>query len=222
MPKKLLAKETSSKVLQKAAPRSKATLDRQRWDAAMSVDERRDEILRGLGSVLRERGFGSPTMKEVADKLGLVKGNLYYYFKNKQDLVYHCHLKCMRISLEALALAETAEGQVLERLRGLIVSHIRGMTEEAYGAVLMLDLESLSPANRKRYVAMRDRFEKGVRKLIEDGIASGEFRKQDARVAGFATLGAINWIPKWYRPNGDLSSVQVSESFADFFVGALR
>jgi AcrR family transcriptional regulator len=222
MIKKLSSEVPSGKALRKTGLSAKSAQDRQRWDAAMSVDERRDEILKGLGTVLRERGFGSPTMKEVADKLGLVKGNLYYYFKNKQDLIYHCHLKCMRISLEALESAETADGPAQPRLRQLIVSHIRGMTEESYGAVLMLHLESLSPPNRKRYVAMRDRFEKGIRKLIEDGMASGEFRQQDPRVVGFATLGAINWIPTWYRPNGELSSLEVAESFADFFVGALR
>ena len=200
----------------------KLGMRRQSWDAAASIDERRDEILKGLGAVLRERGFGALTMKDVADRLGLVKGNLYYYFKNKQDLIYHCHLKCMKISLDALDEAKAGDGPASERLRTLIVRHIRGMTEEAYGAVLLADLESLTPAQRRRYVALRDRFENGVRRLIEEGVARGEFRKQDARVAGFATLGAINWIPKWYRSDGDLSPVQIAERFADFFLGALK
>lgn len=194
---------------------------RMRWGAAESVDERKDEILRELGAAVRERGFGALTMKDVADRLGLVKGNLYYYFKNKQELLYHCHIKCMEVSLKALEEAERSRAAPSERLRTLLVRHIRGISDEAYGAVLLTDLESLTHAQRRKYVALRDRFEQGVRALIKAGIARGEFRRLDTRIAGFALLGAINWIPKWYRPGGELSSQEIAEQFADFFLRSL-
>lgn len=194
---------------------------RARWGAAESVDERKDEILRELGAAVRERGFGALTMKDVADRLGLVKGNLYYYFKNKQELLYHCHIKCMEVSLQALEEAERSRAAPSERLRILLVRHIRGISDEAYGAVLLTDLESLTISQRRKYVALRDRFEQGVRALIKAGIARGEFRRQDPRIAGFALLGAINWIPKWYRPGGELSSQEIAEQFADFFLQSL-
>lgn len=194
---------------------------RMRWGAAESVDERKDEILRELGAAVRERGFGALTMKDVADRLGLVKGNLYYYFKNKQELLYHCHIKCMEVSLKALEEAERSRAAPSERLRTLLVRHIRGISDEAYGAVLLTDLESLTHAQRRKYVALRDRFEQGVRALIKAGIARGEFRRLDSRIVGFALLGAINWIPKWYRPGGELSSQEIAEQFADFFLRSL-
>ena len=195
---------------------------RARWGAAASVDERKDEILRELGAAVRERGFGALTMKDVADRLGLVKGNLYYYFKSKQELLYHCHIKSMQISLRALEEVERSRAAPGERLRALLVRHIRGIAEESYGAVFLTDLESLTPAQRRRYVALRDRFEHGVRALIKAGIARGEFRRQDPRIAGFAILGAINWIPKWYRPDGELSSGAIAEQFADFLLRSLH
>jgi TetR/AcrR family transcriptional regulator len=194
---------------------------RARWGATASVDERRTEILRELGAAVRERGFGGLTMKDVADRLGLVKGNLYYYFRSKQELLYHCHIRCMQASLRALEEAERSRASPGERLRTLLVRHIRGIADESYGAVLLTDLESLTPGQRRRYIALRDRFEQGVRNLIRAGIARGEFRRQDPRIAGFALLGAINWIPKWYRPGGELSSEAVAEQFADFFLRAL-
>jgi hypothetical protein len=57
--------------------------------------------------------------------------------------------------------------------------------------------------------------------LIKAGIARGEFRRLDSRIVGFALLGAINWIPKWYRPGGELSSQEIAEQFADFFLRSL-
>jgi hypothetical protein len=100
--------------------------------------------------------------------------------------------------------------------------HIRAITDEVYGAVMLTDLESLTALQRRRYVAMRDRFEHGVRQMIREGIERGEFRKVDPRLAGFAILGAINWIPKWYDPRGALSAAEIADAFADFLVGALE
>ena len=192
------------------------------WDAAGNIDDRRDAIMRGLNTVLRERGPGPLRMHDVADHLGLVKGNLYYYFKSKEELIYHAHVKCVQMSLAALEKANASKARPAERVHTLIVEHILAMTEGEYGAVLLEDIENLSAARRRKYVALRDEFERGVRELIKAGIAQGDFAKQDVRTAGFAILGAINWIPKWYRSDGELSAGTIAERFADMFVRALR
>jgi hypothetical protein len=87
---------------------------------------------------------------------------------------------------------------------------------------MLTDLESTSDARRRRVVAMRDRFERGVRRLIKQGIEQGVFAKVDVKLAGFAILGAINWIPKWYDPRGPMPAAAIAEQFADLLVGALR
>jgi AcrR family transcriptional regulator len=193
------------------------------WAAGHDVHERRDTIMRGLNTVLRARGRpGALRMQDVADHLGLVKGNLYYYFRTKEELIYHAHVKCVEVSLEALARAAASKAKPAERMRTLIVEHILAMTEGEYGAVLLEDIDRLTPAHRRKYVALRDEFEKGVRELIKAGIGQGDFAKQDVRTAGFAILGAINWIPKWYRPDGELTARAIAERFADMSVRALR
>ena len=190
----------------------------ERWGDRIGVEGRRDEILRKLGEALRERGFASMKMQDIADQLNMTKGNLYYYFPSKQDLLFHGHMKCMSISLAALADAEKASGPHADILRTLLRRHIAGMLEEANGAVLLTDLEELAPAHRKEYVRLRDRFEKGVRKILADGMEAGAFRKADLSVATFAILGAINWMPKWYRPDGLWSPEQAAERFSLFFL----
>lgn len=192
------------------------------WKADGDVEERRDAIVRGLNTVLRTRGARPLRMKDVADHLGLVKGNLYYYFRSKEELVYHAHIKSVQASLNALQRALASNAPAGERLRTLMVEHILAMTEGEYSAVLLADIETLTPAHRRKYVALRDQFERGVRELIGAGIISGEFAKQDVRTAGFAILGAINWIPKWYRADGEMSAGAVAARFADMFVRALR
>jgi TetR/AcrR family transcriptional regulator len=124
----------------------------------------------------------------------------------------------MDVSLAALAQAERDEAGPPEKLRKLLRLHIAGILEEAYGAVLLTDLEDLTPAQRLQYVALRDRFEAGIRKILADGMESGVFRQADLRVATFAILGAINWIPKWYQSGGTWSAQDAAEKFALFFL----
>ena len=194
-----------------------------RWNGVPSLkDHRRDAILRSVAKVLRNSGLSSLTIQEVADELGITKGNLYYYFKDKQDILYHCHMRSMEISLRALTDTLALGGTPSEKLRILLVRHIRGTIDDGFGGILQTDLEKIRPAQRKQYIGKRDELERGVRGLIEEGVKAGEFECEDVKLAGFSILGGINWIPKWHRPGGPLSSEQISERMADFYLRGLR
>jgi AcrR family transcriptional regulator len=199
-----------------------AASGRKRWDASGDVEERRTEILRSLGDVLREKHVSALRMQDIADRLGLTKGNLYYYFKSKQDLLFHCHVRSMEGSLRALEQVQAMEGPAGERVHVLLVLHIRNILDESYGAVLLTDLENLPRGQRRDDIAMRDRFEHGLRDLIRAGIETGEFPERNVTTIGFAILGGINWISKWYNPKGPETSSQIASAFADFYVDGLR
>ena len=186
------------------------------------VHERREEIVRGASAVLRQRRTGTLRMEQVAERLGLVKGNIYYYFRDRQDLIYHCHLRCIEMSLDALEQISGRREGAEARLRALLERHIETIVASDYGGALLADMDELKPAQRRRYVALRDRFEAGIRALVEEGIARGEFRRTHVPLAGFAILGSINWMPKWHRKDGELGPRAIAEWFAEFFIRALK
>jgi AcrR family transcriptional regulator len=194
-----------------------------RWNGAPGLKGQRQEaILRSVGNVLRNSGLPSLTIQDIANELGMTKGNLYYYFKDKQDILYQCHMRCMDISLRALAQAMNASGTPSERLRILLTGHIHGVLDDGFGSILQTDLESFWPDQRKRYVAKRDQLERGVRGLIDEGVRAGEFECDNVKLAGFSILGAINWIPKWYRPNGLLHADEIADGMVEYFLRGLR
>ncbi len=194
-----------------------------RWNGVPSLkDDRREAILRSVANVLRNSRLSSLTIKQVADELGMTKGNLYYYFKDKQDILYHCHMRSMEISLRALSDARALGRTPSEKLRILLVRHIRGIIDDGFGGILQTDLEKIRPSQRKQYIAKRDELERGVRLFIEDGVRSGEFVCADVKLTGFAILGGINWIPKWYRPSGPFTSAEIAEHMADYYLRGLR
>ena len=186
------------------------------------AQDRRDEIVRSAAAVLRRGRDGALRMEEVAKHVGLVKGNLYYYFKDRQELIFHCHMRCTEMSLQALEEIAPRGGSAEERLREFLRRHIEIIIASDYGGALLADIGELTPAQRRRYVALRDRVEAGVRKLIEEGVARKQFRPLPVPLAGFAILGSINWMPKWHRPDGALSAREVADTFVDFFIRGLK
>jgi AcrR family transcriptional regulator len=184
-------------------------------------DSRREQILRSVGDVLVDTGLSSLSMLDISRRLGITKGNLYYYFNDKQDILYQCHMLCMDVSLDALASLDAAQSPA-RRLHTLLVRHIRGIIDGGLRGVLLTDLESLAPEQRKTYVARRDRFEAGVRRLIEEGVAGGEFECTNAKLASLTMLGAINWLPKWYRADGPMSSEAIAEGMTGLLLRSLH
>ncbi len=183
---------------------------------------RKIEILKSAVAAFRRRGFHGASMGEIARALGMQKGNLYYYFENKQAILFFCHDYSLDILLERLTEVERQQAPPEERLRRLIVAFIHMILDDLHGTALTLDLQALSKPQLRKVVAKRDRFDRGIRAVIKCGIGSGVFRKGDPKLYTFAILGAANWITRWYDPAGSAGSDEIAETFADFLVAGLR
>lgn len=181
---------------------------------------RREEILRAALRAFREQGYHGTTLEEIAGRLGLRKTALYHYFADKEAILYECH----RRSLDELErVREEAEGLegAEERLRYLVREHVRVMTEILEGSPLAFEIPALSPDHQAEVVARRDAWEAFLRETIVQGIDEARFRAVDPKVATFSILGAINWIARWYRPEGDLRAPELAVRFADHLVSGL-
>jgi AcrR family transcriptional regulator len=189
---------------------------------AESATSRRAEILRSAVSAFRRRGYHGASVDEIAGTLGMTKGNLYYYFRNKEEILFFCHDWSLDILLDRLAEVEEAGGPPERKLRRLIVAFVHMIIDELHGTALTLDLQALSPAHLKRVIAKRDRFDRGLRRIIEDGIASGAFAPGDPKLLTFAVLGAANWITRWYDPSGPRTSDEIGNAFADFCMRGMQ
>lgn len=161
-------------------------------------------------------------MEQIARTLGMTKGSLYYYFKNKEEILFFCHDYSLDILLDLLRRVEDDCRPPDLKLRSLIVGFIHMILDELQGTELTHDIGALSPSLFKKVTAKRDRFERGVRRLVEEGMESGVFAAGDAKLTSFAVLGAINWITRWYSPKGTAKSDEIAQQFADFLLAGLR
>src|SRR5688572_26638897 len=170
--------------------------------ARPKAEARRLEILRAAAEVFRGRGFHRASMEEIADRLQMTKGNLYYYFPGKQDLLYFCQQEALSRLLERAVVTMSGGGTCAEKLARLINDHLSCVLDEMGGSLAHAEFEELAPLRRRQTAMRRGTYEEIFREVIRKGVRNGEFERGDAKLRALAILGALNWTVKWFRPGG--------------------
>ncbi len=182
---------------------------------------RRTEILHAALATAREQGYHATTLEDIAERLGIRKTALYHYFPDKDSILYACHQESLAELDRMIAESASCCDSARDRLAYLIREHVRVMTEELEGSPLAFEVSALSDERRAEIIAGRDRYERTLRDIVATGVEAGEFRPVDPKIAVFAILGAINWIARWYRPEGQAHASELGSQFADLLLGGL-
>jgi hypothetical protein len=135
-------------------------------------------------------------------------------------ILYACHQEGLAEVAGILAEARRRPTYA-ERLAYAVREHVRVMTDTLEGSSLALEVSALAPRHREAVIAARDRYERALRDIVRRGIAAGEFRPVDAKLAVFAILGAINWVARWYVPGGPVRPPTLGAQFSDHLVRGL-
>jgi AcrR family transcriptional regulator len=184
-------------------------------------EARRAEILRAAARVFRRMGLGAAGMREIAEEADLSIGNLYYYFKGKDEILLYCQERTLEHMLAAVEAARAMPANCADRMRAVLRAHVHAMLDDLEGATAHLEVEALPEKLRAPVIEKRDRYEHAVRALVADGMRAGEFARVDAALVTRAMLGAVNWSARWFRPDGPQTSAEVANALSDYLVKGL-
>ena len=177
---------------------------------------KKDHLLRAAAECFNEKGFSGTSLRDVADKLSLTDAALYYYVRNKEELVYLCYVRAAEVGRDAMREAVRAGANGLDKIRRYLALHIAMMVGERGPIAIMSEIPSLQPAHRDEVLDLSRRHSAAFEALIEEGVADGSIAPCNVRMTGNAIMGALNWIPKWY--HGD---AEVARQLVDEFPGIL-
>jgi AcrR family transcriptional regulator len=184
---------------------------------------RREELLRVSARLFREKGFDGTTIRDISSAAGMHSGSPFYHFKTKQDILVAVMeqglAEGLRKTEEVMALPLPPE----QKLKGLIRAQLGTILEEGndFIPVLLYDWRSLSPANRRRIVALKDRYDALWQQVIDDLQRAGHM-PGDAQLVRLLILGAVNWSGRWYRRGGRLSVDEMADGAARLFLQGAR
>jgi AcrR family transcriptional regulator len=167
----------------------------------------KDRMLRAAAKCFNEKGYSGSSLKDVAAILGLTDAALYYYVRNKEELVYECYVRAAAVGREAMqrALHEGLDG--METVLRYLRYHIEIMVGERGPIAIMSEIPSLKPAHREEVLALSRQHSARFEEMLNTGINDGSIADCDVRMTGNAIMGSVNWIPKWH--HGDPATGQV-------------
>lgn len=151
----------------------------------------RARILLEATRLFTARGYAGLSMRELAGAAGVSKAGLYYYFKDKESL-FLAVLAASLERMEGLILASRREGETTrEQVRAMLKAILAQVPEQR--SIIRLASQEMARLSRKAQVEFgrlyHEKFIGRVEEVLRQGIARGELRPVDARLATWLLLG---------------------------------
>lgn len=156
-------------------------------------DRKRRAALRVASRLFNEKGYHATSLDEIADRIGVTKTALYYYFRNKEELLY----QCIELSLRAGERAREAEpqgGNALERFNAFYYTFLREVIADGGTYTTRMNLRAL-PAPMQEEVSVRlDALRGHIVTLLDAAVAEGSMRPMDSQATATFLTSAVNWM----------------------------
>ncbi|WP_395019258.1 TetR/AcrR family transcriptional regulator [Dongia sp.] len=155
-------------------------------------NERRQKILGAAAELFGANPYDSVQMRDVAARAEVGKPTLYRYFPSKEELfleVFKSGLDRLDAEVAAILKDRDQPGRSLERLLQALLNALGGQV----AALRMLtdDQSAVMRRWRNEFRRRRRPFVEAARTILEQGIASGEFRSVDLETVPSMLIGIV-------------------------------
>ena len=161
---------------------------------------RPQEILEAAFEEFIGKGYAATRVEDVAVRLGVTKGTIYLYFPTK-DALFEAMVRYISTPFaDVLTSIGTLKGSCSERLRSLLLAYAKVASDRK-----MRELLRLALAEGTRFPDIVDRHHdefiapllSAVGALLEQGVASGEFRQGPAANMPEVIISSVLHINVW-------------------------
>lgn len=137
------------------------------------------------------RGYEATSLDSLAATLGVRKQTILYHFASKEALLDAVIDEAGAELIAVLEQAISGSGEGWSRIDAVVRSVFRlaGRRPELLG--LLREVSRLGPPSATRFREMLGPFIERAAKFLAEGMAAGEFRRQDARLLLLATYSTV-------------------------------
>ena len=176
-------------------------------------DDPREAIVAAASELFAAHGVEAVTMAQIAEGSGLQQSSIYYWFRSKSEILGSIMERVNRIPLSIVERERSAVGPMAERLHRLVREDVLTLCGFPFDINEIHRLALRTPDDFTAYREERHRLDDEVEAMIAEGVASGELRAVDPRLAAMSLLAADEATQNWFRPAG--ASGYTAEQIAD-------
>lgn len=184
--------------------------------------KKKEDILRSASLVISRQGFHNTTLEDIAAELLMTKGSLYYYFKNKEEILFRCHDLILSEAMEQMESIFQEDILSVKKMEKAIKMHLGIAIQEKEIFNLIVKPEQIfSEENIEAIIKKRDKYADLFDKILIQGADRGEFNLPNLKMARMIILGATNWVQVWYSPKGDFSKEELQNIYSEYLLKML-
>lgn len=176
---------------------------------------KRNAVLQTAARLFIERGFHATSLDDVAARLNVSKPTLYYYVKNKEEILLQCVSQGLEMTLEGIDASRRAGGNAIDQLIACMRVYGRLVTQDFGMCLIRVGDEGLTSEGRDQLRKQKASIDKEFRRLVAAGVEEGSLNPCDPKMTAFAIAGALSWIGRWYQSDGEYSGDEVVQHCID-------
>ena len=184
---------------------------------------KKEVIIDKATRLFMEKGFGSASMRDIAEHVGVEAASLYNHIQSKSEILQDICFKVANQFIQNLEQVEASSASALEKMETLIRFHIRMMLQQ-YESIYISDHEwrHLPEPYLSNFLNQRRHYRKRLASIIEQGMQTGQMKEIEPYVAVLTILSAISGIESWHRSRKNITEEVLEENMVKFLVEGLK
>lgn len=178
--------------------------------------KRREVILKRAGELFERNGFSVTSLQDIADAAGIAREGIYYYFKNKTQILLELILPISQSLMAGLMELLESDIDSVDKLRTAMRNHCGAFNPDYIEMTLALRNVYSEQEDEKlaELTTLWKEYEKSWIELIAQGQKTGAFVADlDPKIVAFGILGMCNWMSRWYDPDRSATIDEISDIF---------
>ena len=157
-------------------------------------EQHRREAIRAAASVFAEKGFHGASPRDIAEKLGIKQGSLYYYFESKEQALGEVCLYGIEEYVARMHTIAAGDQPFESKLMATVTSHLTSYRERNEALKVHNDERLYLPEEKRaRLKKMGSEYRQRLEGIFEEGIRGGAVRAEvDCHFAAQAVIGMCN------------------------------
>lgn len=175
-------------------------------------------------SVFAEKGFHGASTRDIAERMGIKQGSLYYYFRSKEEALGEVCLFGIEDYVRRMEQIEASDQPFEAKLMATITSHLSSYREKNEALKVHNDERLYLPEEKRATLKqLGSRYRQRLESVFDEGVRSGVLRDSlDCHFAAQSVIGLCNSWGDIIVRDPELDLFEIIQKCTDLLLNGFR
>ncbi|WP_438952436.1 TetR/AcrR family transcriptional regulator [Porticoccus sp.] len=181
---------------------------------------RHERAVAAAAAVFADKGFHGASTRDIAEKLGIQQGSLYYYFKSKEAALEEVCLTALRDYVSHIESIARQPGEIENKLKTAIAAHLASYEHNNEAMKVHNEQRLYLPKERRKQLnRLGSHYRQQLEGIFCEGVSNGQLRKDlDCHFTALSLIGLCNYWGVQLLRNTTLRTEEVTKNCAEILL----